>query len=98
MSIASELLISSKRRAEIVDESVGGVGGSPLKRVLGLEGSIFGLLCEHEPNPELRAQLLRDFRIMCLSGLVDVVAGDARYREYRRAAEDMGGVLRVIPG
>jgi hypothetical protein len=95
MSIASELLISSKRRAEIVDE---GVGGSPLKKVLGLEGAIFGLICEHEPNPELRAQLLRELRIMCLSGLVNVAAGDARYREYRRAAEDMGGVLRVIPG
>lgn len=94
MSIASELLISARRRAAIFGEEF---GESQLKRVVGLQGAVFGLISAHEPNPELRAELLRELRIMCLSGLVDVTAGDAMYREYRRAAEDMRGVLRVIP-
>jgi hypothetical protein len=94
MSIASELLISTRQP---VGCPVREVGNNHLKNARVLEGLVFGLISEHEPCPGLCAELLRELRIMCLSGLVGGASADEMYHKYLRAAEDLRGVLQGIP-
>ena len=98
MGLATELIFNTKRqssnRESYVDsKATKGTfeGWATLNHV------VYGLIGEHEPNPELDARLRYDLRVMQLSGLVAELKPGSSVPVYKQASQIMSEFLRLLP-
>lgn len=95
MSLASELLYSTSKRAK--SDSVQGRAVDPLKRLIALNHVVYGLIAEHEPSGSTEALLRADIKIMRLSGLIDEQSDAIVTGVCKQAASVMAELVRVLP-